>query len=235
MRHSIPARVRFALLAAVLAGAFACRAPAELDAVKDLPELADDRLTLTKVFVAVDESQDADVLPSDLMTAGSGSQGRRPIDQLRLTIEAAMIESGHFAIVPEERADYRVAFAVEEVTDESQSEQGMTDWFMWKFFNRYLVARVRLSGAVTDTVNGQQVGPDIEESGQYRIMTGKAFRSGTDEGLNLLGMRASFAKNRSPAVSNAMQKAIVKLISEVSRVTSVQAGPAKPRQKEVNE
>ncbi len=218
-----------------LALAAACRAPAELDAVGALPRVAriERESQRTRIQVVAAPTQPDDVLPDDLMARGGGSQDRAPIERFRRTIEVAMRSSGHFEPVSED-ADYRLELSVAEVTVESKDDLGMIDWVMWKFFSRYLVATARVGGVVYDE-SGRQIGPDIEERGQYRIVSGKAFRSATDPYLDLMGMGSSFAKTGSPAVSNALQKASVKLVHAVAEATAEEDAPAKPRVKDADE
>jgi hypothetical protein len=227
--------LRLALLAFSIAGASACRAPAELDPVSALPkvpriERESERPTIQ---VVVAEGQAADVLPSDLMAGSGGGPDKAPMERFRRTIEGAMKSTGHFAPVSED-PDYRLELSVQEVKVETKEDLGMIDWFMWKFFSRYLVASVRLGGVLYDKA-GQQVGPDIEELGQYRIVSGKAFRGAQDPYLDIMGMGSSFAKTRPPAASNAMQKASVKLIRAVAEATDQENPYSEPLEKEVGE
>lgn len=221
----------------VLLSALACRAPAELDPVAALPsipriERESQRPTL---LVTIDEAASSNALPDDLMARGGGAD-RRPIDQLRRTLELAVRSTGRFEPVDDEgAADYRLAFSVRELTAEDPKDLGWIAWLNWKFFGRYLVATARLGGAVYDGPSGEQIGPDFEQRGQYRLLEGKAFRSQADPYLDLLGMGASFAKTGSPARSNALQKACWKLIHATAEATTEVRGPGQARTKDADE
>jgi hypothetical protein len=217
------------------AGISACRVPKELDPVAALPHTAEiARETLRpSIAVAVDESLDSNVLPEDLMAAGTSSRDPRPIDRLRRTIMEGMRTTRHFRVMEEEeKPDYVLKFTVSEITVDDEEELGCIDWFNYKFFGLYLTATVRVGATLYSGDTREPVGANIEQFGRYQLLEGKAFRSYRDEYVNLLGMGTGFTKGGRPAVANALQKAIVRLIHDVANATEQKADAPTARIKE---
>jgi hypothetical protein len=169
------------------------------------------------------------------MAPSIGDRDPRPIDRLLRTFEVALEETEHFELVEPDRADYRFEFTVHEVHVDDKEDIGPIDWFSYKFFGLYLVGTARLGGALYDARTGEQIGANLERRGQYRILEGKAFRGYQDSYLDLLGMGSSFTKTGEPAVANAIQKAIVKLIADIARGTEEQEQTGRARQKNADE
>jgi hypothetical protein len=225
-----------ALLALAGCATSACRAPREVDPVSALPRIAPIARESQRpsLAVIVDEALDPNVLPGDLMAAGTSSLDARPIDSLRRTIMDGMRATGHFRVLePEEHPEYVLKFTVSEVSVEDPELLGCIDWFNYKFFSLYLVATARLGATLYSGESKEPIGANIEQAGRYQILEGKAFRSYQEDYLDLLGMGTSFSKGRHPAVANALQKAIVRLIDAVATATENKAEAVGPRKKDV--
>jgi len=208
-----------------------CRTPPELDAVARLPriEKIERESQRPRIYVTIDDSAEA-AIPDDLMAPPVGDRDPRPIDRFRRTFEVAMQNTEHFELVPEQEADFHFALTVNEVKVQDIEEVGFFDWFNYAFFNAYLTSTARIGGALFG-IDGEQIGANLERRGQYRILTGKVFRSKPDLFLDLLGTGSSFSKTGSPAAANAVQKAIVKLVADVAKGTEEQEQTGRARQK----
>ncbi len=223
-------------LAALLPFAGACRAPAELDPVARLPrvEKIERESQRPRLSVSIDEVASANKLPEGIMAPSIGNRDPRPTDRFLRTFEVALAQTEHFELVDPSEADFTFALTINEVNVQDIEDVGFFDWFNYAFFNKYLVATARIGGALYGS-DGEQIGANLERRGQYRILTGKMFRSKPDLYLDLLSTGSSFSKTGSPAASNALQKAIVKLVADVAKGTEVQEQTGKARKKIADE
>ena len=215
-----------------------CRVPPELDPESALPQIEafDRESDRPKIAVAVDESLDANVLPEGLMARGTSSRDPRPIDRLRRTIMEGMRATRHFSVVePDENPEYLLKFTVAELSVDNEDDIGCIDWFSYKFFGLYRISTARLGATVYDARSNEPIGADIEQFGKYQILEGKAFRSYEDKYANLLGMSTGFSKDGGDmlAMANALQKAIVRLIADVSVKTTLTSEAPAPLIKDV--
>ena len=212
-----------------------CRTPVELDAVSRLPrvEKIERESQRPRVHVSIDENRSTNILPEEIMAPAIGDRDPRPIDRFRRTFEVALQHTEHFELVSEDEADFHFALTINEVHVQDIEEVGFIDWFSYAFFNSYLVATARIGGALSDS-SGNQIGANFERRGQYRILTGKVFRSKPDLFLDLLNTGSSFSKTGSPAAANAVQKAIVKLVADIATGTAEQEQTGRARQKDAD-